>query len=116
MLVAMDLLAGPVRHLVVAGDPEAVETRALIREFDRRFLPRDLLLVADGAERSRRLADLAPFAAALTPQAGRPAAYVCVSGECRLPVTDPAEFGVLLDERLGASPVHAPAGTPGRRR
>jgi uncharacterized protein len=98
MLVAMDLAAGPVRHVVVAGDPEAAGTRALIREFDRRFLPRDLLLVADGAERSRGLADLAPFAAALTPQAGRPAAYVCVDHACRLPVTDVRAFAALLDE------------------
>ena len=98
MLVAMDLAAGPARHVVVAGDPEAAGTRALIREFDRRFLPRDLLLVADGAERSRKLADLAPFAAALTPQQGRPAAYVCVAHACRLPVTDAREFGALLDE------------------
>ncbi len=97
MLVAMDLAAGPVRHVVVAGDPEAAGTRALLREFDRRFLPRDLLLVADGAERSRRLAELAPFAAALTPQAGRPAAYVCVDHACRLPVTDAPGFGALLD-------------------
>jgi uncharacterized protein YyaL (SSP411 family) len=100
MLVAMDLAAGPVRHVVVAGDPEEAGARALIREFDRRFLPRDLLLVADGAERSRRLAGLAPFAAALGPQGGRAAAYVCVDQACRLPVTDPREFAALLDEDL----------------
>jgi hypothetical protein len=98
MLVAMDLAAGPVRHVVVAGDPEAADTRALIREYERRFLPRDLLLVADGAERSRRLADLTPFAAALTRQGGRATAYVCVDHACRLPVTDAREFAALLDE------------------
>jgi len=98
MLVAMDLAAGPVRHVVVAGDPEAAGTRALIREYERRFLPRDLLLVTDGAERSRRLANLAPFAAALAPRKGRPAAYVCVDHACRLPVTDAREFAALLDE------------------
>jgi hypothetical protein len=99
MLVAMDLAVSPPRHVVVAGDPERADTRALIREFDRRFLPRDLLLVADGGERSRRLARLAPFAAALTPQGGRAAAYVCVDHACRLPVTEAAEFAALLDDR-----------------
>ena len=99
MLVAMDLASGPPRHVVVAGDPEADDTRALLREFDRRFLPREVLLVADGAGRSRGLADLAPFAAALTPQAGRAAAYVCVDHACRLPVTEAREFGALLDGR-----------------
>jgi hypothetical protein len=99
MLVAMDLAAGPARHVVVAGDPGTPDTRALIREFDRRFLPRDLLLVADGAERGRGLATLAPFTAALTPQGGRATGYVCVDHACRLPVTDAREFGALLDER-----------------
>jgi hypothetical protein len=99
MLAAMDLAAGPARHVVVAGDPRAADTQALLAEFDRRFLPRDLLLVADGAERSRGLADLAPFAAALTPQGGRAAAYVCVDHACRLPVTEAREFGALLDGR-----------------
>ncbi len=99
MLVAMDLAATPARHVVIAGNPESADTRALLHEFDRRFLPRDLLLLSDGGERSRRLADLAPFAASLTAREGRAAAYVCVSRECRLPVTDPGGLGALLDER-----------------
>jgi len=98
MLVAMDLAAEPPRHVVVAGEPGAEDTRALVREFERRFLPRDLLLVVDGGERSRRLANLVPFAASLTPVGGRATGYVCVHYACRLPVTDAREFAALLDE------------------
>jgi hypothetical protein len=99
MLVAMDLAAAPLRQVVVAGDPRSDAARALLREFDRRFLPRDLLLVSDGGERSRRLAGLAPFAASLAPAAGKAAAYVCVGQACRLPVSEPGAFGAMLDER-----------------
>jgi hypothetical protein len=99
MLVAMDLASVPPRHVVVAGDPAAADTRALLREFDHRFLPRDLLLVTDGGERGRRLADLVPFVAALTPRGGRATAYVCVDYACRHPVTDPGELAAQLDPR-----------------
>ncbi|HVP14705.1 MAG TPA: hypothetical protein VMS88_04115, partial [Terriglobales bacterium] len=98
MLAAMDLATGPPRHVVVAGRPEAEDTRALVREFRRRYLPRDLLLLSDGGERSRRLATLAPFAATLAPAGGRATAYVCVDYACRLPVTDVNEFAAQLDE------------------
>ena len=94
----VDLAAEPPRHVVVAGEPGAEDTRALVREFDRRFLPRDLLLEVDGGERSRRLANLVPFAASLTPVGGRATAYLCVDCACRLPVTDAREFAAQLDE------------------
>jgi hypothetical protein len=97
MLVAFDLAAAPVRHVVIAGDPAAADTRALIRVFDGRFRPNDIRLAADGGERSRRLATLAPWTAALGPLDGRAAAYVCVDHACRLPVTDPAAFAAALD-------------------
>jgi hypothetical protein len=98
MLVAMDLAAEPPRHVVVAGEPGAEDTRALVREFDCRFLPRDLLLVVDGGEWSRRLANLVPFAASLSPVGGRATAYVCLDYACRLPVTDAREFAAQLEE------------------
>jgi uncharacterized protein YyaL (SSP411 family) len=98
MLVAMDLAAEPPRHVVVAGKLGAEDTRALVREFDRRFLPRDLLLVVGDGEWSRRLANLVPFAVSLTPVGGRATAYVCVDYACRLPVTEARELAAQLDE------------------
>src|SRR5262249_14357816 len=65
MLVAMDLAASTPRHVVIAGRADAADTRALIAEFDRRFLPHDLLLLADGGAEQQRLAALAPFTAPL---------------------------------------------------
>uniref|UniRef100_A0A832I5R4 Thioredoxin domain-containing protein n=1 Tax=Eiseniibacteriota bacterium TaxID=2212470 RepID=A0A832I5R4_UNCEI len=103
MLVAFDLAAAPVRHVVIAGDPEAADTRALVRAFDARFRPNDLRLVVDGGERQRRLAALAPWLATLAPVGGRAAAYVCVDHACRLPVTEPAELEALLAPAAAAA-------------
>ena len=99
MLVAMDLAAAAPRHVVIAGSPGSADARALVAEFDRRFLPHDFLLFADGAEAQRRLAALAPFVAPLVSAHGHATAYVCVDYACRLPVSEPAAFGALLDER-----------------
>ncbi len=99
MLVAMELAAATPRHIVIAGRPGAPDTRGMIAEFDRRFLPHDALLLVDGGARQKALGELAPFVAALTPNQGRATAYVCVNYACRLPTTDRDAFAAQLEER-----------------
>ena len=101
MLAAMDLERSGMRHVVIAGRAGAPDTRALVAEFDRRFLPHDALLLAGGGEDQKRLAALASFVGPLAPKSGKATAYVCVDYACRLPVTDPAAFAAQLDERAG---------------
>ena len=105
MLVAIDAARSTARHVVIAGDAGAAGTRALAAEFDRRFLPYDLLLLADARTRPL-LAGLAPFAAALEPQGGKPTAYVCVDHACRLPTSDPAVLASQLDPASAAARSH----------
>jgi uncharacterized protein YyaL (SSP411 family) len=89
LLVALDFALGPTREIVIAGDPGA---DALVREVRSRFLPRKVLLRADGLE------SIAPYTRSQRPVGGRAAAYVCENFSCRAPVTDPAELGRLLDQ------------------
>jgi uncharacterized protein len=98
MLVAVARAAAPARHLVIAGRRDAPDTRALLAQLDRRFLPFDQLLLVEGGERGRRLAALAPFTAALKAPGGRATAYLCVDYACRLPTSDPAALAAQLDE------------------
>ena len=97
MLAAMDLEQSLPRHLVIAGDPAEPATHAMLREFDRRFLPHDLLLLAGVGEARQRLDELAPFVEPLTRQRGAATAYVCVNYACQLPTTDPKAFAAQLD-------------------
>jgi len=101
MLVAMASAATAPRHVVVAGRAGAADTLALAREFDRRYLPDDVLLLADPDDRSRALARLAPFTASLAPIAGAATAYVCVDYACTLPTTRADEFAARLDSVPG---------------
>ena len=95
MLVAMDLEQSVARHIVIAGKADGEDTHAMIREFDRRFLPHDLLLRVTPAD-APALAKLAPFAAALPAKDGHATAYVCVNYACELPATDAAAFAAQL--------------------
>ena len=92
MLVAMDLSRVPARHVVIAGQPDAPDTKAMIAAFDRRFRPHHELLLADGGAAQERLARLAPFVAPLAARDGRATAYVCENYACRLPTTDLKTF------------------------
>jgi uncharacterized protein YyaL (SSP411 family) len=101
MLAAMDLERSTTRHVVIAGRAEAADTRAMIAEFDRRFLPHDALLLAGGGAGQKRLASLASFVAPLVAKDGKATAYVCVDYACRLPTTEVRDFAAQLDERAG---------------
>ena len=99
MLVAMDLEQAVPRHIVIAGDPAAADTRAMVREFNRRFLPHDQILLVAPGESAKHLAKLVPFTASLASKDGKATAYVCVNYACQLPVTDASAFAAQLDAR-----------------
>ncbi len=95
MLAALDRASAPSRQVVVAGAPDAPDTRGLLAVVDRGFHPNDDFAFVSDATRTA-LASLAPFTATLRPIDGRAAAYVCVNHACRRPVTEPAAFAAEL--------------------
>ena len=91
LLLAQQLGLGPTREVVVAGDPAAPDTRALLAVLRSSFRPNVLTLL-----RTPSLAEIAPFTAAMTPVGGRAAAYACTGTECLAPVTSPKDLEALL--------------------
>lgn len=87
----------PHRQVVLAGDRESPELRALLREIRRRHLPGIVVLCADGAEGQKWLERRIPAIRGMRPVEGRAAAYVCRDFTCQLPVTEPERLGELLD-------------------
>ena len=96
MLVAFDFLEGSSRQIVIAGDSDSPETKALLAEVHRHFLPNKVLLLADGAEGQRYLGEKNEAIRAMSMVDGKPAAYVCENFACKAPVTDVDEFRDLL--------------------
>jgi uncharacterized protein YyaL (SSP411 family) len=83
------------KEIAIIGDPSSEDTRALMREVYRRYLPNRVVAGADGpvAEdtgtpllRERGMID------------GRPTAYVCENYSCQLPVTTPDELATQLGQ------------------
>ena len=96
MLVAFDFLEGSPRQIVIAGDSDSPETKALLAEVHRHFLPNKVLLLADGASGQRYLGEKNEAIRAMSMVGGKPAAYVCENFACKAPVTDVDELRSLL--------------------
>jgi uncharacterized protein YyaL (SSP411 family) len=99
MLCALDMALQPAIQIIIAGQPDAADTRALLRAARQRFLPDAMLMLADGDARQQALAELIPAVAAMKPVDGRAAAHVCRDYICRLPATDPQTMLKLIEEK-----------------
>src|SRR5881392_4399153 len=96
MLVALDFSVSKPRQIVVAGRKDAPDTKALLTEVRRHFLPNTILLLADGAEGQKYLGEKIEAIRAMSMVDDKPAAYVCENFTCKAPVTDSKQLAELL--------------------
>ena len=96
MLAAADFLLRPPKQIVIAGQRDAEDTRALLRAVHATFIPNKVLLFADDA-----LAKRLPYLEGATMQDGRATAYLCQNQTCSLPTTDPMELARRLAPAAG---------------
>ena len=99
MLVALDFSLSKPRQIVIAGKPNAPETKALLAEVHRHFLPNKILLLADGADGQKYLGEKNEALRSMSVLNGKPAAYVCENFTCKAPVTSPDDLRDLLATR-----------------
>jgi uncharacterized protein YyaL (SSP411 family) len=97
-LLALEMLAAPSCEVVIAGHPEAADTRELIEVVHRCRSSRPVLLLRPEGETEPEIAELAPFTREMRTIGGRAAAYVCRNFSCLRPVTDPQELAAVLAE------------------
>ena len=97
MLVALDGLHAKTRQIIIAGQPDAPDTRALLREIHRHFIPNKIILLADGGAGQQFLAAQVEFMKDVKPLHGHATAYVCENFVCQLPASDVATLAKLLN-------------------
>jgi uncharacterized protein len=98
MLVALDYSLAKPRQIVVAGKSDDEQTRALLKEVQRHFLPKKILILADGGDGQKFLSEKNEAIDAMIPIDGKPAAYVCENFTCKAPVTDLKSLRTLLSQ------------------
>ena len=102
LLCALDLAMGPSCEVVVAGDRDGDDTRALLRTVRERYLPSTVLLLREPDDDG--VVSLAPFTEAMRPVEGKAAAYVCQGTACERSVTDAGSLRELLDAQSRRRP------------
>jgi uncharacterized protein YyaL (SSP411 family) len=96
LMVALDFAIGPSYEVVIAGDPHAEDTAAMIRKLGRRFLPNKVALFNRSDGKPPEMAGLAESAKDPPSIGGRATAYVCVNHTCKSPTTDADKMLELL--------------------
>ncbi|MGA2625112.1 MAG: thioredoxin domain-containing protein [Bacteroidota bacterium] len=99
MLAALDWRLSTPLEIIIAGKPDAEDTRLLLKAVHAHFVPNRILLLADGSEGQKKLAQVLPFIDRITTAAGKATAYVCENYSCQLPTSDPMVLGELLLKR-----------------
>ncbi|MEX2535286.1 MAG: thioredoxin domain-containing protein [Trueperaceae bacterium] len=96
-LTTIEFLLHPPREVAVIGDPLDEATQMLLRIVQQQPLPYAVVAHADGPQHP--LAERLPFLQGRDTVDGKPAAYVCEGGTCRLPLTDPGDLARELVEQ-----------------
>jgi uncharacterized protein YyaL (SSP411 family) len=96
MLVAVENSLGKPRQIVIAGKKDSPETKALLKEVHRHFLPNTIVILADGDKGQKYLGEKNEAFRAMSLVEGKPAAYVCENFTCKAPVTQPKQLGDIL--------------------
>jgi uncharacterized protein len=99
MLAALDFSLRKPRQIVIAGKIDNVQTKALLAEVHRYFLPNKIFMLADGEGGQEFLGEKNEAMRAMSMVNGKPAAYVCENFTCKAPVTDPKALRDLLSAR-----------------
>lgn len=97
LVAALDFSLSKPKQIVIAGEPGAADTRAMLRLVHDRFIPNKILLLADGGPGQQRLAAWLPFVKGVSRKDGRATAYICEDYVCQLPTADLDIAAQLLD-------------------
>ncbi|ARA92369.1 thioredoxin domain-containing protein [Rhodothermaceae bacterium RA] len=98
LLTGLDLAIGPSAEVVIAGDPAAADTQALLTALRRPYLPRKVVMLRPADDAPDACFDLAPYLVHQRSLEGRATAYVCRNLQCDQPTTDPAVMLARLQE------------------
>ncbi len=96
-LGALDFVISPVKELAISGNPQRVDTRALLEVINTRYMPNSVLACAapDNAEAIQAI----PLLTDRPVKDSKATAYVCQNFACLAPVNTPEELEQVLNPK-----------------
>ncbi|MFL5241303.1 MAG: thioredoxin domain-containing protein [Gemmataceae bacterium] len=98
MLIALDFYVGPVQEFAVVGDPEAEETRRVLRAIRTGFRPNKVVAMKGAKNESDKADKLLPLLAGEKSN-GTVTTYICENFACQAPLMGPEQVEKALMER-----------------
>lgn len=103
LLMALDFAEGPSLEIVVAGEPNAADTRQVLQPVFEPYIPNKVVLLKHKGN-AQRMSKIAPYTEFQGPQKGKATVYICENFACRKPTTNPKEVAALLEEMTKPKP------------
>jgi uncharacterized protein len=92
LMTAVDFIRGPSYEVVIAGDPRAADTKAMLKALRTIYAPNKVVLLNPTREMPPEINRIAPYTQGMTALDGKATAYVCSNFSCRRPTTDITEM------------------------
>jgi len=94
-MMGLDFGLGPSHEVVIVGDPESDDTKAMIDAIRKNYSPSKVVLLR-GKEDAPEITEIADFTKGQSSIEGKATAYVCLNHVCNLPTTDVNKMLELL--------------------
>jgi len=97
LMMAVDFGVGPSYEVVIAGNSQAEDTKAMLRALRKQFIPDKVVLLKPTEQQSPAITRLAEFTKYQMSRDGRATAYVCLNYNCKLPTTEISKMLAMLN-------------------
>lgn len=95
MLVAFNWQLTTPKEIIIVGNISAEDTKVILREVRKHFLPNKIILLVDDDSKSKLVTYL-PFIENMTMIDGKATAYICQNYSCQLPTNDVEKVAEML--------------------
>ncbi len=96
LMQGLDFAVGPSYEIVIAGNPEAEDTKKMLQALGQRFVPNKIVLMRPLDSENPEISKIAEFTKYQKALNDKATAYVCLKYACKNPTTDPAKMLDLL--------------------
>lgn len=102
LMSALELALNPSYEVVIVGNRQRQDTRAMLAALREPFIPQKVVLFrTEEPDAAADIADIAPFTRSMVTRNGLATAYVCQNFSCRLPTTSVEQMLKSLRQDIG---------------